>query len=67
MYVHGELQPVLSGVENATVIWVVDDFDSFKGIELVKTAARFRLRILKLQSDWCIIQDQRRDLQIYRC
>ena len=41
VYVHGKMKET-PGVENATVIWVVDDFDSFKGIELVKTAAAFQ-------------------------
>lgn len=41
VYIHGELKDSL-GVENATVIWVVDDFDSFKGVELVKAAAAFQ-------------------------
>jgi UDP-glucose:glycoprotein glucosyltransferase len=41
VYVHGETKEE-SGVENATVIWVVDDFDSINGIELVKSAAIFQ-------------------------
>lgn len=41
VYVHGEMKDSL-GLENATVIWVVDDFDSFNGVGLIKTAATFQ-------------------------
>ena len=41
VYVHGETKGE-SGVENATVIWVIDDFDSINGLELVKSAATFQ-------------------------
>jgi UDP-glucose:glycoprotein glucosyltransferase len=41
VYVGGETEGA-PGVENATVVWVVDDFDSFSGTELVKAAAEFQ-------------------------
>ena len=41
VYIHGETDGA-QGVENATVIWVVDDFDSFSGTELVKSAVAYQ-------------------------
>lgn len=41
VYVHGQTGSS-PGVENATVIWIVDDFDSLSGVELVKSAAAFQ-------------------------
>ena len=41
VYVHGEMKET-SGLENATVLWVVDDFDSVNGVELIKTAIAFQ-------------------------
>lgn len=41
VYIRGETEGA-QGVENAIVIWVVDDFDSFSGTELVKSAVAFQ-------------------------
>ena len=41
VYIRGETEGA-HGVENATVIWVVDDFDSFSGTEFVKAASEFQ-------------------------
>ena len=35
---------VNSGVESNTVMWVIDDFDSHHGFDLIKEAAAFRLK-----------------------
>ena len=41
VYVRGRPEGA-QGVENATLIWVVDDFDSFPGMDLVKAAVAFQ-------------------------
>jgi len=40
VYIHG-LSGESPSVENSTIIWVIDDFDSFEGSELLKSAAAF--------------------------
>jgi UDP-glucose:glycoprotein glucosyltransferase len=40
VYIHGSAGPS-PGVENSMVIWIIDDLDSFSGVELIKSAASF--------------------------
>src|SRR5579862_319489 len=41
VYIHGPSM-ASPGIENSTVIWILDDFDSIRGIEFIKSAATFQ-------------------------